>query len=195
MGRKPNTELRRQQIADALLAELSTVGFERASIKSIAERAGLAPGLVHYHFKNKEEILLVLLDELIGQAERRYAELAASADSPVHTLRAFITARVGMGTGSDSKQVRAWVSIIGEAIGQKTVRRRVGKWLEASHAELSKLFAQAGVAMPEEHAAMLLAMILGSFSMHAVRVAGVPGGYAESGMLRWLEGVTGARAD
>ena len=71
MGRKPNTELRRQQIVAALLQEMAEAGYERASTKSIAARAGLAPGLLHYHFSSKEEILLELLEGLLADARAR----------------------------------------------------------------------------------------------------------------------------
>ena len=36
-------------------------GYERASVTAIAKAAGLTPGLVHYHFHNKKEILLALV--------------------------------------------------------------------------------------------------------------------------------------
>ena len=38
-----------------LLAVVATNGYERATIQLIAKQAGLAPGLVHYPFKDKRE--------------------------------------------------------------------------------------------------------------------------------------------
>ena len=189
MGRKPNTELRRQQIIDALLVEMASVGFERASTKSIADRAELASGLVHYHFKSKEEILLALVDQLIEQADQRYLVLSEGVDSAPRRLAAFVSARVGLGPDGADEQVRAWVNIIAEAMGQARVRERVSRWLAGSHKDLAKLFADAGASQPKEQASLLLAMILGSFSLHAIQVAGVPRGYAERQVLQWLRGV------
>jgi TetR/AcrR family transcriptional repressor of bet genes len=186
MGRKPNTESRRQEIVAALLLEMSATGYERASTKSIAARAGLAPGLIHYHFKSKEEILLALVDQLIERAEAGFAEAVNSAKSAPEKLAAYVNSRVGLGPKSDGAQVKAWVSILAEAMGQAGVRDRVARWLAKDHARLERLFKEAGSSPAKEQASMLLAMILGSFSLHAINVTGVPKGYSERQIQAWL---------
>lgn len=193
MGRKPNTEMRRQQIIDALLQEMAELGYERASTKSIAARAGLAPGLVHYHFHNKQEILLELVDQLILQAERRFSEAIQEGSTAMGRLNAFVASRVGLGPKSDNTQVKAWVSIIADAMAQPEIRSRVAKWLASDFGQLSALFEEAGSGEPAERAAALLAMILGSFSLHAIQVRGIPKGYAERQILQWLVSTTAAR--
>lgn len=185
MGRKPNTEQRRAEIVEALRHEMAEVGYERASTKSIATRAGLAPGLVHYHFASKEAILLALVDRLIESAEQRFAESAGFAARA--RLAAFVATRVGLGAGSDPIQVRAWVGVIAETLGQAGVRERIGRWLAKDQARLAALFKAAGSRAPKPHAALLLAMILGSFSLHAIDVRGVPRGYALAQILAWLD--------
>jgi TetR/AcrR family transcriptional repressor of bet genes len=186
MGRKPNTETRRAQIVEALLAEMAAVGYERASTRSIAARAGLLPGLLHYHFKSKQEILLVLVDELIAAAEKRFAAVLESAAAPAAKLSAFVSTRVGLGAGSNEQQVKVWVNILAEAMGQASVRKRIAGWLGSDHRRLAKLFAEAGGDQPQEQAAAMVAMILGSFSLHALQIGSVPRGYAERQILGWL---------
>ena len=39
-------------------------GYYDFTIKDIAREAGLSTGLVHYYFKNKEDLLLTLLKEM-----------------------------------------------------------------------------------------------------------------------------------
>ena len=56
MARPSNTEERRQQIVEGLLRVMAERGYERASIAEIAKAAGLSPGLVHYHFTEKQEL-------------------------------------------------------------------------------------------------------------------------------------------
>ncbi|HWY26056.1 MAG TPA: TetR/AcrR family transcriptional regulator [Nevskia sp.] len=193
MGRKPNTDQRRAQIIEALLGELAAVGYERASIRSVAARAGLTPGLVHYHFHNKEEILLALVDGLIAEAEAGFAPVLEGAAAPARKLAAYVSSRVGLGPSSDNEQVRAWVGVIAETMGQTKVRSRVARWLAKDHVQLAVLFKEAGCVAVDEHAAALLAMILGSFSLHAIKVSGIPRGYAEPELLRWLDAVLPAR--
>jgi len=69
MARPSNTEARRSQIVDGLVMVLSERGYERSSVQAIASAAGLSPGLVHYHFKNKLEILVELVERLDGVLE------------------------------------------------------------------------------------------------------------------------------
>jgi TetR/AcrR family transcriptional repressor of bet genes len=193
MGRKSNTGLRRRQIMEALLQEMSCVGYERASTKSIAARAGLAAGLVHYHFQSKEEILLELVDGLIAEADRRCEASLAADTPPRRKLEAYATSRLGLGAGADDVQVKAWVVLLAEGMGQAKVRNRVSKWLARDQDRLVALFRAAGAKTPKDHAAALLAMILGSFVLHSVRPDGVPRGYAEGQAHRLIRSVVRTR--
>jgi AcrR family transcriptional regulator len=44
-------------------------GYERTSIDSIAQLAGVAVGAFYQHFSSKRQILLVLMDRLLGEVE------------------------------------------------------------------------------------------------------------------------------
>ncbi len=192
MGRRPNTDLRRQQIVDALQSEMAAVGFSRATTKSIAERAGLAPGLMHYHFKDKEEILHALVERLIARADERFQQLLISAESPAEQLRAFITARVAAGAAAEAQQVSVWVALMADAMAIPAVRERLAAWLAKDQQRLATLFRAAGVASPHAHAALLLSAVMGSFSLHAMQVQGVPKGYAAPQLWSWVESVLGS---
>ncbi len=189
MGRPSNTDVRRQQIIDALRAEMSEVGFARASTRSVAERAGLAPGLVHYHFKDKEEILLALVEQMTSDAEARFATLSIDAKTPFEYLRAFVESRVGFGSERDDESVRLWVNLIADAAGSANVRQRLAAWLAIEQKRLTSWMREAGSDAASAHAAFLHAAMFGAFSLHAVGVPGVPKGYASPQILRWLEAV------
>jgi AcrR family transcriptional regulator len=49
------------KILQAAFTVLSRHGYENASIKEIAEEAGVAQGLVHYYFKSKQQLVLAVL--------------------------------------------------------------------------------------------------------------------------------------
>ena len=51
-GRRGDTRARIQQIALELFAEH---GYERTSLREIAERLGVTKAALYYHFKSKEE--------------------------------------------------------------------------------------------------------------------------------------------
>ncbi len=71
MGRKSNAGERRIQIIWGLFDCLSEKGHETVTIKKIAESAKLPPGVIHYYFKNKDEIIA----ELISLLQVTYQQL------------------------------------------------------------------------------------------------------------------------
>src|ERR1700741_5230228 len=53
-GRRGDTRTRIQQVALELFAEQ---GYERTSLREIAERLGVTKAALYYHFKSKEDIV------------------------------------------------------------------------------------------------------------------------------------------
>jgi len=66
---------RRTYILDAAAAVFGEKGYERATMKEIAARAGIAPGTIYLYFKNKRDLLLAIADNLIaGPVDQTLAE-------------------------------------------------------------------------------------------------------------------------
>ncbi|MGV9676988.1 TetR/AcrR family transcriptional regulator [Nocardia sp. NPDC003482] len=61
-GRRPGQSGTRAAILDAARARFAEVGFDKASIRSIAGVAGVDPALVHHYFGTKAELLTAALD-------------------------------------------------------------------------------------------------------------------------------------
>jgi AcrR family transcriptional regulator len=59
----------RDKILQAAFTLLSRQGYENASIKEIAEEAGVAQGLVHYYFKSKQLLVLAVLGYVCKKME------------------------------------------------------------------------------------------------------------------------------
>src|SRR6476660_9132737 len=56
---------RRAQILDAAVHVMAERGFRGASIKRIAERAGLkSPALIYWYFKDKQALFEAMLDQM-----------------------------------------------------------------------------------------------------------------------------------
>src|SRR6187549_2862602 len=104
MARPSNTEERRLQITGALVKVMAKRGYDGASVADIARAARLTPGLVHYHFKSKQEILLAALDDLVARhregLEQRIAEAQGDAE---RELDAFIDFHLGRGADADAQ--------------------------------------------------------------------------------------------
>lgn len=52
-----DTQERKQRIIDAAMEEIKETGVEKASMRSIAKRAGITTGSIYHHYKNKEDLL------------------------------------------------------------------------------------------------------------------------------------------
>ena len=52
--------VKRQALIDSAISEFSTIGFEAATAKSIAQVAGVATGTFYQYFENKNDILRVI---------------------------------------------------------------------------------------------------------------------------------------
>src|SRR5687767_4320730 len=98
MPRPSNSEERREQIGRALQRVMSRSGYEGATVAEVAREAGLTTGLVHYHFRSKQEILLYVLDRLV-QRHRLVLEeaLAAAAGDAAGELAAFVDVHLALG--------------------------------------------------------------------------------------------------
>lgn len=59
----------RERILQSAFTVLSHQGYEHTSIKDIAEKAGVAQGLVHYHFKSKQQLVLAVLADVCQKME------------------------------------------------------------------------------------------------------------------------------
>ncbi len=64
------TAARRKQILDAATQVFAEKGFHRATIKEIAQVAGIADGTIYTYFARKDEVLLAVLDRLNETTER-----------------------------------------------------------------------------------------------------------------------------
>ncbi len=77
---------KRQRLIDAAYKVFSRKGFNNASIKDVANEAGITPGLVHYYFKNKEELLFSVQSNIQKQYHSLYDDQYKSAIKPEDVL-------------------------------------------------------------------------------------------------------------
>ena len=184
MPRKSNTEDRRAEIVAAMLTVIASSGYDRATIQQIAKQASLAPGLVHYHFKNKHEILIALAKHLSDYVYQRYLKFAETADTAEKRLRAYLEARLGFGPGASTDAVAAWVIVGSEAIRDEQVRDvyqdAIGSEIKLLRELLSAYFAdhrRSQTNVPRA-AAILMSFIEGAFQLSSAARKVMPRGYA-----------------
>jgi TetR/AcrR family transcriptional regulator, regulator of biofilm formation and stress response len=89
MGRKSNAEAKRNEIVQALYACLSEKGHEKVTTREIALKAGMAPGVIHYYFKSKDEIVACLMDHLAEKYQALFEEKIEAFSTSNDLLKAF----------------------------------------------------------------------------------------------------------
>jgi AcrR family transcriptional regulator len=65
---KPANEDRRRQIMEAALPIFATKGFQGTTNRDIAHAAKIAPGLIYWYFKSKEDLFIAIVDEFMPLA-------------------------------------------------------------------------------------------------------------------------------
>ena len=127
-GMKALDEEERQQVAstrsDAILDAAESVfasGYAGASMREIAERAGVAQALIHYHFDTKEKLFEAVVARRAGQINGMRAEMldALFAASPTPRLEDVIEAlfrpTIAVGHGHPNGFARILVSMANSA--------------------------------------------------------------------------------
>ena len=90
MGERPEVgrrrlapEARRAELLDAALEVFAEVGFERATLNDLADRAGVTKGAVYHYFASKDQLFIELvrsrLGDLVLASDARIVAAAPSA--------------------------------------------------------------------------------------------------------------------
>lgn len=123
-------------ILAAAAAEFGERGYEGASIRSIARRAGVDPSLVHHYFDDKA----ALVAEVVAVPLRPDRIVASAIEGPVEELGERLLR--GVLTAWDSPAVRPAATVaLRSAIGQGPVARMLHEFLrrEIMHRLASRL--------------------------------------------------------
>ncbi len=196
MGRPSNTNERKKEIATALLRVMAEQGYEKASIQAIAKEADLAPGLIHYHFKTKQEILLSAVNWIVNSAEQRLIQLQEEVQTPWEKLEAFINVRLAAGDTQMPEIVSSWVVIAAESIRQPEVRETYQRLIQTQLDMLAELLIdvwEVKTKVDEDilHlSAIVIAAIEGAFQLSVTAPQAMPRNYAANAVINLIKSRT-----
>ncbi|MDA2633315.1 TetR family transcriptional regulator [Bacillus cereus] len=74
------------QIIDAAVIVIAKNGYHQAQVSKIAKQAGVADGTIYLYFKNKEDILISLFQEKMGEFVETIRQKTAGIESAVSKL-------------------------------------------------------------------------------------------------------------
>ena len=107
----------RERVLDVALDLFTEKGFDRTSLREIAEKLGVTKAALYYHFASKDDILMAL--------HMRLHELGADALTKM--------------AGEEPVSLGAWGALLDQVMGQMLVQRKIFLLHERNQAALEKL--------------------------------------------------------
>jgi len=159
---KLDREVRREQIAEAVLSFVAAHGVSRLSMAQVARRVGLVPSGIYRHFKNKEEMILAALDRIEARLQANLRAAAEENPDPLEQLRDILIRHVRV-----IREGRAVPRIIfsddahsGHPARRQRVQQILGAYL-GRIADVVRLGQQEGKIRPELDTATTATMLMG----------------------------------
>jgi TetR/AcrR family transcriptional repressor of bet genes len=171
---------RRREIARALIRVLAAHGQAGVTVGAVAAEAGVAPGLVHHYFVDKQELYAVAMDTLVDEFRRRAAERGGS-----DALSAYADAALALDSNADLVAARAWVGLFAEALSDPALFQKLRRVLDAEVAAIQR---RSGDAFSTDVASSVLSFVVGAlvFGAFAPRRAA---GFAAPALRRMLKSI------
>ncbi len=120
---------RREQIVWGLYGCLANANFSQVTVKDIARRAGVAPGIVHHYFDSKDDIYVCLATSIRDRYETLFddnlAEFPAS-ETPRDATPEFIVDRLIL----DTPLNRVFYNLVQRSLDNEALRRPIRALLD-----------------------------------------------------------------
>jgi TetR/AcrR family fatty acid metabolism transcriptional regulator len=77
---------KRRQILDAAIEVFAATGFHKSRVSDIAREAGVADGTIYLYFKSKDDVLISIFEEAMGEMIESAEEAIKGLDDPLDKL-------------------------------------------------------------------------------------------------------------
>ena len=135
----PEPTTTRDKLIQAAVEVVAREGIEKASVKAIAAAAGITPGLVHYHFPNKEAGLEAALADASEAFAAALREIRLSVP-PGQMVRTYFE-RGKAAVGSDKDLFKVRLAFAARALPDPALAERFVSTHAAGIDEMAVLFA------------------------------------------------------
>ena len=198
---KMDTEVRREQIAQAALAIIAKQGMKGFGIAAIADQVGIVPSAIYRHFKSKDEIVDSVLDLIRDSMIGNVASVCEETTDPVERLEKLVLRQIGM-----IHTIPVIPQIVFSSGSFEGFSKRKNKMHEGIKKYLVKIREivlqgqKSGAIKPELDSEVLSMMILGTVQQ-AMIIWFISGGefdagkYAKKAWLFYKSAITNEKAD
>lgn len=126
LGRNVTRRVRRRQLIDATIECLAKRGFADTTMAHVAEAAGLSQGIINFHFRSKEALLLETLASMDEEYRANWELAVARAEpAPEKRLEALLRSEFEPAI-CNRKKIAVWHAFYGEAKARPTYQKICG---------------------------------------------------------------------
>ena len=170
---KADPEVRKQQILSAAAAVFTDKGFDKATMDDLVQESGLSKGTLYWHYRNKDDILLSVMEHYLAQKMGILEESLAYQATAGKRLEALIR-RAMVEVARISEDLPLSLEFHAIAAREENARLLLREYLRNCLALLTSLIEQ-GIVSGEfrkvaasEVAISIMAMIEGLILLHCI---------------------------
>lgn len=168
-GTKIAESIRREQIISAAYELATRGGLRTVTIRDVAKRAEISTGLVIFHFRTKERLLLALLDHVLATTiTLRVGQEIEAIENPLERLTALLRREMRR-LSTEPRQNRLFFEFWNEGMWNRAVRVRMQRELDRYRAAFRPMAQEVIASEPERFGG------LSAESLAAVAVAFIKG--------------------
>jgi AcrR family transcriptional regulator len=124
---RKRTKIRRLQIIDIIRSIISSKGIEHVTISEIASRIGTTKTAIYRHFKSKQDILSLLIDNIEETLMKALNEAMTSED-PIQNLKNILLAHL---TYARKRRETSFIVIMGVMqFSNPLIRQKISKLIQ-----------------------------------------------------------------
>ena len=123
-----------QRILEAAASLFGREGFQGASMHAVARAAGVSKGLLHYHFRSKEHLLLEAQRATFRQIHRRFDDRFRSGERGLDTALEALDA-----LWEAIREMHGWAPFMVETMSQAIGNRPLRADVDAFYAEAMEM--------------------------------------------------------
>ncbi|MFM2248038.1 MAG: hypothetical protein RL071_4113 [Pseudomonadota bacterium] len=165
-----------QRILGAARRIFGRAGFDGASMGEVAAEAGVSKGLLHYHFENKDHLLLETQRAFFRQLHQRFVERARKGDGGLPSALDALDAMWGA-----ARELHQGAPFIVETLALSTHDSGMGRQVASFYTECTGLLTDAiravfaedldRLTVPPERMAVLIRVLLEGMVVELARAA------------------------
>lgn len=114
-------EARREELAEALWRVVRREGLGQASVRNVAQEAGMSVGALRHYFGAQEELLAFAMRLVIERARGRIEALDLSSHDPRRAVEAVLREVLPL-DGERRVEAEVWLAFTGRALVDPTLR-------------------------------------------------------------------------